>query len=295
MRHAHQLADIQRHNGVDHGCPNAFRIHFQISLPEHRPVGNAPDVPVIQPEREAQRLDVARILEGVITGDIHAPGFRSFDTTGSVVNKVALVLFEAGVNLSGPVPIGKERAEVARIPDAPLLQNIQITLGQNPVILEPLYIAFDGNARSTGQIDDRIVAGLDLVVFMVFASSLDANKMQFDGPAIGNLAIFRHLDQAAIDLAMLVVNATAKRTDQPIKAIGAQPLHFHRVSLINRFGRDVIFRTQRKDGLFDNFRFNLIGFVLGQDLTPRHQTQHQQKAACASHFPRNDETAASLT
>src|SRR5699024_11145821 len=95
----------------------------------------------------------------------------------------ALTVYEVvGLKL-GTIAIGEERAEIARVADAALLENVEVAAVDHAVVLEPLDIALDHDAGAAGQVDHGIIAHLDLVAVCVLAARRNVHKVQLDGAA----------------------------------------------------------------------------------------------------------------
>jgi hypothetical protein len=107
------LADVERHHGVDGRGQDSLRVFLQVGLGQNRAIGDPPDVPLPEAQRAPQRLDVARILDGVVAPQIDSCRPRITDAVGQASQPGFEGLLERFHVVEGRFAIAVKRAVIA--------------------------------------------------------------------------------------------------------------------------------------------------------------------------------------
>ena len=133
---------------------------------------------------------VARIFNRIVSRQIHTSRSRIHCTIVGPFN-TGVPLFRMRFHVkSFRFAAGVLGAEVARMDDAALFEDVQITMFADPVILKPVDVVLRRCARTTGKIDNGIVAlarsqpGILFVVvffrfFLVIPGRVELDEMKF--------------------------------------------------------------------------------------------------------------------
>jgi len=129
----------------------------------------------------------------------------------------------AGLRLAGVVV----RTEVVGVADTPLLEDIEITVFQDAVVLQPLEVVVDPGPRPTGEIDDRIVAlsrsqsrlvRIAFAIMLIVPGGAELDEVQLYESGVRTLPVLGDLEQATSDLPGLVLDLALERADHSVNA-----------------------------------------------------------------------------